>query len=61
MDINDKAPPPNRACFVCGKYACFGFNTRSGDVWTCLDHRPEGQKRPVAPVLSRYGATSTGH
>jgi hypothetical protein len=52
MDINDKAPP-NRACFV--------FNTRSGDVWTCLDHRPEGQKRLVAPVLSRYSVTSTGH
>jgi hypothetical protein len=32
MDINNKTPPPNRACFVCGKYACFGFNTRSGDV-----------------------------
>jgi len=39
-------------CFVCGTHAAFGFTTRTGDIWTCLDHRSEGDKRLVAPNMA---------
>jgi hypothetical protein len=40
---------PSHTCFVCGDNAAFGFNTRTGDVWACMSHRSEGDKRLVAP------------
>jgi hypothetical protein len=43
---------PSHTCFVCGVDAAFGFNTRTGDVWTCMTHRSEGDKRLVAPGAS---------
>jgi len=29
-------------CMTCGAVAVFGFNTRSGMVWTCREHRADG-------------------
>jgi hypothetical protein len=37
---------------MCGADAAFVFNTRTGDVWTCMSHRSEGGKRVVAPGAS---------
>jgi hypothetical protein len=63
MDINDKAPPPNRACFVGGKYACFGFNTAAatfGPAWpigpkaksaSSPQHCPD--TAPLRPAIER--------
>ena len=53
-------PPPTRTCFVCGQDASFGFTSRSGDVWTCTAHRNEGDKRLVAPALSKHDRATAG-
>ena len=45
------------SCFVCGVFAAFGFNTRTGDVWTCSDHRAEGDQLLVAPAASTRRAS----
>jgi hypothetical protein len=43
---------PAHTCFICGADAAFGFNIRTGDVWTCMSHRSEGDKRVVTPGAS---------
>jgi hypothetical protein len=46
------APFNTHTCFMCGADAAFGFNTRTGDVWTWMSHRSNGDKRVVAPGAS---------
>ena len=48
--IQLKQPYP---CFVCGANAAFGFTMRTGDIWTCLDHRSDSNKRLVASGLAK--------
>ncbi len=40
--VPDAQAQPGYTCLVCGSSASFGFNTRDGSVWTCLDHRDAG-------------------
>ncbi len=58
MDVADRPLAPHTCC-VCGIRAAFGFNTRHGDIWTCVSHRSEGDRRLVAPV-SAASKTSPG-
>jgi hypothetical protein len=56
----DSQPNHTHTCFVCGKNAGFGFTTRTEDVWTCLAHRIEGDKRLVAPSMARPDRANPG-
>lgn len=60
MEPINRPPPPTRTCFVCGQAASFGFTSRPSDVWTCMAHRTEGDKRLVAPALSKHDRAGAG-
>ncbi len=48
------------ACLVCGSSASFGFNTRDGSVWTCLDHRDAGERVLTPPIMLYRGPAASG-
>ena len=55
LDPQPHPPSPPGAvqdhhCPVCGEYASFGFDTRTGTVWTCISHRADGERHLVAAV-----------
>jgi hypothetical protein len=52
MDNSGSIVAATRTRFVCGALASFAFNTRSGEVWTCMSHRSEGDKLLVTPASS---------
>ena len=52
MDPRTQLMPPY-PCFVGGANAPFSFTTRTGDIWTCLNHTSEGKRRFVAPGLAK--------
>ncbi len=60
MESIDRPPLPTRTCFICRQDASFGFTSRPSDVWTCMAHRNEGDKRLVAPAMSRHDKAMAG-
>ena len=55
----DDAIPPGdylHHCFVCGDHAAFGFTTRRGTIWTCMNHREDGERELRTPIM---GSRST--
>ncbi len=60
MESVDRPRLTTRTCFVCGQDASFGFTSRPSDVWTCMAHRNEGDKRLVAPAMSRHDKAAPG-
>lgn len=43
--------PPTHPCMVCGSDdAPFGFDTRTGPIRTCMEHRETGEAVLVAPM-----------
>ena len=61
--MDDIAPDaqarPDHTCLVCGSGASFGFNTRDGSVWTCLDHRDAGERVLISPALVSRGPAAS--
>jgi hypothetical protein len=46
-------PKAAHDCTVCGRGAPFGFTTRVGQQWFCLEHRAEGEKVLITPMQER--------
>ena len=61
--MDDVAPDaqaqPGHTGLVCGSSASFGFNTRDGSVWTCLDHRDAGERVLISPALMSRGPAAS--
>ena len=47
-------------CLVCGDHAAFGFTTRRGTIWTCVDHRDGGERELQAPAMGSRSTTGSG-
>ena len=43
-------------CMVCGKLGPFGFTTKRGSVWTCLEHRDAGERVLVPPPSGQWNS-----
>jgi hypothetical protein len=42
--------PPHPCCHDgCKTYAPFGYNTRSGTLWFCHEHKDEGEAQRIQP------------
>ena len=49
-----------RRCIVCNDaHAPFGYTTRHGTVWTCLEHRSAGEAVLVSPSAIGTGARAS--
>ena len=59
--LQEAIPAPERVrtrsahhCETCAEAASFGFTTRRGVSWFCLEHRADGERVLVAPDLGRH-------
>ena len=63
MPSDDTAVPrlSLHRCIVCSSdHAPFGFDTRTGTVWTCQGHRDAGEAVLAAPMRGGLGRQSGG-
>ena len=52
--MSDVAIPPH-LCLSCGKLGQFGYATRTGSAWVCIEHRSDGEAVLVRPDSVRKG------
>ena len=41
---------------ICQRLALFGFTTRRGSIWTCLEHRDAGERVLMPPPSGQWSA-----